>query len=93
VSQDQPKPALQAFELPFYVHRDRAGVLVWAVSPGGALQIQRQAGSGWTPISNLQPNRGNVVYSHLRVRGGGTYRAVATAGPRRGLASYPYPAG
>jgi hypothetical protein len=90
-SQDTPKPALQAFELPFYAHRDRSGLLVWAVSPGGVLEIQRSAGSAWTRVADLRPNHGNVVYTHLRLRQGGVFRAVALAGPRRGLASYPYP--
>jgi len=91
--QDQPKPALQAFQLPFYAFRSGRRVMVWALAPGRRLRIERQQGSRWVRVADMHAaaGDGHVVYGQVGRVPAGNLRAVALDGPKRGLTSYPFP--
>jgi hypothetical protein len=73
----RPKPALEAFKLPFYADHSRRGTLVWGIAPERAktrVRIEKRSGSRWKRVVDLSTDSRGMFYD--RIRGNrGTYRA------------------
>jgi hypothetical protein len=90
----QPKPALTAFEFPFYADAQGSRVLVWGlVSRGGKSQvrIEKRSGSTWKRVADVSTDRQGMLYTRLK-GGRGSYRARALSGQKAGLQSLAFSA-
>jgi hypothetical protein len=73
------KPALNAFRFPFVALSKRGKVKVWGKAPsGGAVEIQRQEGGGWTAVKSLSTGASDIFTGNVP-GAGGALRAVSGA--------------
>jgi hypothetical protein len=75
---DRPKPALTAFRFPFTAYRDAGTIQVWGRTPTsapGAVRLEQQNGSSWTPVGHLRADRFGIFTGEVRSDGGGPVRA------------------
>jgi hypothetical protein len=90
----KPKPAYNAFKLPFFADYSRGKVLFWGlVSRGGktTVRIERQSGSKWKKVADVKSDKQGMVYKRLK-GSKATYRATALTGAEKGEVSEPYKA-
>jgi hypothetical protein len=86
---DRPKPALEAFKLPFFADAGSRGVLFWGiVNRGGrsTVRIERRVGSRYRRVVDLRTDSRGMFYDRVRT-GRGTFRARVVKGQKAGRAS------
>lgn len=96
IADDRAKPALRAFQLPFYAERTGNGVYLWALVDGGGrtrLAVERMAKGRWHRVATLTTDRDGVLSARIARPVKATYRVRSLSGRRSGLISWPYPSG
>lgn len=91
---NRAKPALRAFQFPFYVHRAKGRLTVWGNlqdGPRSRVAIERRSGRSWRRVAAMRTDQFGVLYGHARL-GRGRYRARVLSGARKGQVSYPFSA-
>jgi hypothetical protein len=87
-----PKPALDAFKLPFYADTSGSRTLVWGIVNGAGksrVAIEKRSGSGYKQVATVKTDSRGMFTT--RVKGGrGAYRARALDGAKSGSASLPF---
>jgi hypothetical protein len=90
----QPKPALEAFKLPFYADVSSRGVLLWGKVNGSGktrVRVEKRSGSSYKRVVDLSTDSHGMFYS--RVKGTrGTYRARVLSGSQAGTTARPFSA-
>jgi hypothetical protein len=84
-----PKPSFTAMRVPFYGNARRGRVLVWGIAPGRArarIMVERRSDGRWLRVRSVRSDARGMFYRWVDGPPG-SYRAVVTAGPRRGSAS------
>ena len=89
-SDNKPKPALDAFKLPFYADHGSRGVLVWGKVSGATgktrVRVEKRSGRKWRHVDDVRTDARGLFYRRLR-GSRGVYRARAVSGDKRGTAA------
>jgi hypothetical protein len=91
-----PKPAAQAFRLPFVAIQRGRGLEFWGMAPGGGrakIEIARATGKRWRRATVVRSSAGGIFRRRVSRGRAGSYRARVLSGRLRGSVSRPFRTG